>query len=203
MPRSIFQNLSFSGFCLLALLGSAIAAEESSAKEAAKKEPSTPVAPAAADKAKKQEPPPATTKAADSTGETAKPAVTPDKTTAPGAAATLPQVEVKKSKITELDHELHEQERNIAREAKNAKPTEADNALNSAAINPTLFGGASAKVRSEVAQERLELMEFEKDLTEQIAHAKTKEEKAALKKQLDDLRAIRRNLEAPAREKER
>ena len=38
-------------------------------------------------------------------------------------------------------------------------------------------------------------MEEEKDLIEAIAHAKTKEEKEELRKQLDELKAMRRQLE--------
>jgi hypothetical protein len=112
--------------------------------------------------------------------------------------ATLPTVEVNKQRITELDRALHEQNRNIAREAKNTKTGEIDGAINTPAVNPSILGGYSTKVRTGLAQERVELMEFEKDLLEAIARAKTKEEKAALKKELDDIRAVRRNLEAPS-----
>ena len=117
--------------------------------------------------------------------------------------AKLPQVEVNKSKITLLDHELHEQDRKMAFEAKNAKATELDGALNASGINVPILGGYSSKVRTGLAQERLELMEFEKELTALMARAKTKEEKAALKKQIDDLRTMRRTLEGPGDEKSR
>jgi hypothetical protein len=115
----------------------------------------------------------------------------------------LPQVEVNKSKVTQLDHDLHEQDRKMAFEAKNTKATELDSALNSPAATPTILGGYSTKVRTGVAQERIELMEFEKELTESIARAKTKEEKAALKKQLDDIRTMRRTLDSSGEEKSR
>jgi hypothetical protein len=39
------------------------------------------------------------------------------------------------------------------------------------------------------------LMEDEKDILEAIAHAKTKAEKEELQKQLDQIRALRRDLE--------
>ena len=90
----------------------------------------------------------------------------------------------------------------MAFEAKNAKATELDNALNSPAGSPTILGGYTSKVRTGLAQERLEMMEFEKELTEAIARAKTKEEKAALKKQLDDIRALRRALDRSGERKE-
>lgn len=108
---------------------------------------------------------------------------------------TLPTVEVNKRKITVLDHELYEQDKQIAREARNTKSTETDKALN--AVSIPILGGASPKARTGVAQERIELMEMEKDITEAIAHAKTKEEKAELKKQLEDIRTMRRTLDTP------
>src|SRR5207248_8352978 len=57
----------------------------------------------------------------------------------------LPKVEVKKPRITVLDHELAEEEKQIAREKKNAKPTELDKALNDSKVSKTLsiFGGNS------------------------------------------------------------
>ena len=42
-------------------------------------------------------------------------------------------------------------------------------------------------------------MEAEKDLIEAIARAKTKDEKHALQKQLDELKAVRRELEKTLR----
>lgn len=135
-------------------------------------------------------------------------AATPPATPADPKAATeleakLPQVEVNKSKVTVLDHELHEQDRKMAFEAKNTKATELDTALNSSAVTPSILGGYSTKVRTGLAQERIELMEFEKELTEAIARAKTKEEKAALKKQLDDIRTMRRTLDSSGDDKKR
>lgn len=136
----------------------------------------------------------ATTKA----NESPTPAAPVTAQSTPAPEATLPAVEVNKRKITELDRELHEQERNIAREKKNTKAGEIDSVINSSSVNPTILGGYSTKVRTGLAQERVELMEFEKDLTEAMARAKTKEEKAALKKQIDDIREMRRNLEKPS-----
>lgn len=113
----------------------------------------------------------------------------------------LPKVEVKKGRITELDRQLAKQEQDIAREKKNLKSSEVDNALNDAKLARPLaiFGGDSTQFRKGVASERVELMEAEKDLLEAIAHAKTKEEKAALKKQLDDLKTMRRELDRAMR----
>ncbi len=121
--------------------------------------------------------------------------------TAKEAATVLPKVEVKKERITVLDVEIAKQEEAIARERKNLKPSETDLALNDSAIAKPLaiFGGESAQFRKRVASERVELMEAEKDILEAMKRARTKEEKALLQKQVDELRAVRRELEKTLR----
>lgn len=135
--------------------------------------------------------------AADKTKESAK----ASDATAKTAPTVLPKVEVKKSRITVLDHERALQDIEIAREKKNLQVSEVDSALNDAKIARPLaiFGGDSAQFRKGVASERVQLMEAEKDLIEAIAFAKTKEEKAALQKQLNDLKAMRRELDKTMR----
>lgn len=133
-------------------------------------------------------------------GTPAEPTATKPK--APAEPATvMPKVEVKKGRITELDQQLAKQEQDIAREKKNTKPSEVDKALNDSKIAKPLaiFGGESTQFRQRVSSERVSLMEDEKDLIEAIAHAKTKAEKAELQKQLDALRAERRELEKALR----
>ena len=121
--------------------------------------------------------------------------------TAKEAATVLPKVEVKKERITVLDVEIAKQEEAIARERKNLKPSETDLALNDSAIAKPLaiFGGESVQFRKRVASERVELMEAEKDILEAMKRARTKEEKALLQKQVDELRAVRRELEKTLR----
>lgn len=116
-------------------------------------------------------------------------------------ATVMPKMEVKKGRITVLDQKLAEQEKEIERERKNLKASEVDLALNDSKIARPLaiFGGDSAQFRQRVAAERVELMEAEKDLIEAIAHAKTKEEKQELQKQLDELKAMRRELDKSLR----
>jgi hypothetical protein len=136
-------------------------------------------------------------------------ATTPTAKTTPGdgknvaaePATVLPKVEVNRGKITVLDVQLAKQEQEIAREKKNTKPTELDKALNDSKVAHPLaiFGGDSSQFRQHVASERVKLMEDEKDLLEAIAHAKTKAEKEALQKQLDELRAYRRELDQSLR----
>jgi hypothetical protein len=72
-----------------------------------------------------------------------------------------------------------------------------DKALNDSKVAKALsiFGGESNQYRANVAKERVSLMEEEKDLLEAIARARTKEEKQELQKQLDEIRAMRRQLE--------
>jgi hypothetical protein len=124
-----------------------------------------------------------------------------DEASSKPAPTILPKVEVRKSRITELDQKLAKQEQDIARERKKLKASEVDTALNDAKIAKPLsiFGGESAQFRQHVASERVELMEAEKDLIEAIAHAKTKAEKQELQKQLDELKAVRRELEKSLR----
>lgn len=131
----------------------------------------------------------------------------PSSAPAPGtdAPAVLPQVEVRKGKFSERDYrlaqELNQQEQAIERERRNLKTTETDRALNDSQVSRTLsiFGGNSAAFRQRVASERVELLEAEKDIIEQIAIAQQPEEKKALQRQLDELRAMRRQLDQTLR----
>ncbi len=116
-------------------------------------------------------------------------------------ATVLPKVEVKRERLTVLDVEIAKQEEAIAREKKNLKPSEADLALNDSKITKPLaiFGGESAQFRKRVASERVELMEAEKDILEAMKRARTREEKAELQKQLDEIRTARRELDKTLR----
>lgn len=166
--------------------------------EDAKKKPAPANAPtpAKAEKtdAKSESPAPAT--GSESAKDSAK-----KNATAQQPATVLPKVEVKKARITVLDQQLAKQDEEIAREKKNLKPSETDLALNDAKIAKPLaiFGGDSAQFRKRVASERVELMEAEKDVMVAIAQAKTKKEKEELQKQLDELRAMRRELDKTLR----
>ena len=117
----------------------------------------------------------------------------------------LPKMEVRKGKFSERDYklaqELHKQDQEIEREKRNLKISEADAALNNSKVASALsvFGGESAQYRKRVAAERLELLEAEKDIIEQIAIAQKPEEKQLLQKQLDQLREMRRQLDKSLR----
>lgn len=113
----------------------------------------------------------------------------------------LPKLEVQKPRITELDRQLDKQNRQIAREKQNTKPTKLDEALNGPGISKALaiFGGQSSDDRAAIAQERVAMMEDERDLIEAIAQAQTKEEKEELQKTLEAIRGMRRDLEQALR----
>jgi hypothetical protein len=117
----------------------------------------------------------------------------------------LPKMEVRKGKFSERDYklaqDLHKQDQEIEREKRNLKISETDAALNNSKVSAALsvFGGESAQYRKRVAAERLELLEAEKDIIEQIAIAQKPEEKQLLQKQLDELREMRRQLDKSLR----
>ena len=153
-------------------------------------------------KATKAAPPAAT--ATPPSGSPANPAGTPPAAADAQSAAPkdepttlLPPVEVSQSRITELAIKQHEMDVQIAREKRNTTPTGLDNSLNDPGVSHTLsiFGGSSSEDRARLAQERVSLLEAEKDLMEEIATARTKEERDDLEKQLNELRTMRRELE--------
>ena len=114
-------------------------------------------------------------------------------------AEVLPKVEVRRTRVTEIEREVFEQERDIAREKQKTKSSELDRALNDPKKSFSLFGGESTSQRENMAKERVSLMESERDILEAIAYAKTKAEKNELRKELDQIRALRRDLETAVR----
>ena len=215
----------WSGVFVIALAARALAAEETPAKPAA---PAAAATPATEEmirarliehtklKANPKSAAPATSASAAAEGPiaTATPAAAEPTATAPGnkadaaaaaaqaktePAGVLPKVEVNRPRITVLDHELALQEKEIAHEKKLTKSSELDRALNNPKVSVSILGGESTKYRTNMASERVSLMESEKDIIEAIAHAKTKEEKAELQKELNEIKALRRDLEKSVR----
>ena len=166
------------------------------AEHARKKSAPTP-APAAA----KPAPAPAKTKAV--TANAAQPAPVAPAVPKPAdePAAVLPRVDVRKDRVTELDRQLEKQNQEMAREKKNTKPTPLDETLNSPKTSKmfALFGGQSSEDRSNIAKERVSMMEEERDMIEAIAQATSKEEKEELQKTLDSMKTMRRELERSLR----
>jgi hypothetical protein len=109
----------------------------------------------------------------------------------------LPQVEVNKSRITNLDIEISEQQRAIDREKLKTKPTKLDDTLNNGKIAKTfsIFGGSSSEERSGLAKERVRILEEEKQILEAMKTAQSREERDELKKELEILREMRRDLD--------
>jgi small-conductance mechanosensitive channel len=120
----------------------------------------------------------------------------------PEVTTLMPRVEVNKSRITELAIKEHEKDLEIAREKQLTKPTALDAGLNDSEISQKLaiLGGSSAEQRARVAQERVSLLEAEKDLLDEIARAPTKAERDELQKQLNELKTMRRELERAPRD---
>lgn len=109
----------------------------------------------------------------------------------------LPRVEVSKSRITELAIALHEKDVEIAREKKNIKPSALDETLNDSEVahKLSILGGSASEDRSRLAEERVSLLEAERDLIEQVYAARTDAERAELQKQVNELKTMRRELE--------
>ena len=109
----------------------------------------------------------------------------------------LPRVEVSKSRVTELAIALHEKDVEIAREKKNIKASALDTTLNDSDVahKLSILGGSSSEDRSRLAEERVSLLEAERDLIEQVYAARTDAERAELQKQIDELKTMRRELE--------
>lgn len=120
---------------------------------------------------------------------------------APEEVTTLPRMEVRNSRITELDLQIRKLEKDISREQKKMKSSDLDQSLNDAksAKKFSLFGGKSTEQRESVAAERVSLMEAERDILEAMKQNKTPAELALLQKQVDDLRTVRRNLDVELR----
>lgn len=113
----------------------------------------------------------------------------------------LPEIQVRKDRITELDKQVAKQNREIRREKQNTKPTALDETLNGPKTSKWLaiFGGQSSEDRANIARERVAMMEDERDIIEAIAQTEDPEEKALLQRTLDAMRAMRRDLEASLR----
>ncbi len=118
----------------------------------------------------------------------------------PDPTLLMPKVEVNQSRITEQRIIEQKKDLEIAREKQLSTPTGLDSGLNDPGVSKALaiFGGSSAEQRAQVSQIRVESLETERDLLDEIARAPTKEERDALKHELDTMRTNRRELEKAA-----
>lgn len=137
---------------------------------------------------------------AEVTEEAATPAVAEAKTPEDSAqenVTTLPSMEVRNSRITELDLQIRKLDKQLERERKKTKSSDLDVSLNDAkaARKFSLFGGKSTEQRESVAAERVQLMEAEREILEAMKLPKSREELALLQKQVNDLQKVRRDLD--------
>ncbi len=114
---------------------------------------------------------------------------------------TLPEMEVRQTRIYDLDITIRKLNREIAREQKKMRPTDADAALNNpkASRVMAIFGGKSADQRSAMAAERVYLLEQERELLELMKLPMSAAKLTELEQQADALRAVRRNLDIELR----
>ena len=98
----------------------------------------------------------------------------------------LPKVDVRKDRVTELDRQLEKQNQEMAREKKNTKPTPLDETLNGPKTSKVmaLFGGQSSEDRSNIAKERVSMMEDERDMIEAIAKRPRRKRKKSCRRRL-------------------
>lgn len=113
----------------------------------------------------------------------------------------LPKIEVRQSRLTEIDVEIAKLDKQIAREKKHVKSTELDKTLNNAKLTraAALFGGNSAEHLSALAASRVALMEAERGLLEAMKLPTSLKELSILEKEVEQIRITRRNLDTVRR----
>jgi type IV secretory pathway VirB10-like protein len=116
----------------------------------------------------------------------------------------MPKFEVKREKITELQIQIQEKDKEIAREKKKLKSTDLDQTLNNPKIanNLSILGGKSTDVTESLASQRVTLLEAERDTLEAMTQARTQAEKDELQNQLEELADMRRDLDSPPEDHE-
>jgi hypothetical protein len=131
----------------------------------------------------------------------AKSTATNPATPAPPSPTVLPQIEVRRDRLSKLNLDIQDLEKELEREKKKLKPTETDEALNNSKVTSafSLFGGSSADARAQLAGERVSMMESELDLMQTMIRAKTQKEYDDLQIQLDEMRTMRRELDLDAK----
>lgn len=127
----------------------------------------------------------------------AAPAAAKDAANKDGEVLELPKIEVTAARVKELDHEIKKLDKLIAREKKNIKATDLDKALNNAKIAnaAALFGGNSSEHLEAVAATRVNYMEMEREILNDMRQPRTLDELAMLEKELDRIRTMQRELD--------
>lgn len=114
-----------------------------------------------------------------------------------GPVIDLPTLKVQDRRIKAIDAALKKLDKQIAREKKQMRSTTLDKSLNSDKLSQTaaLFGGNSAAHMAAVAATRVGLLEQERMLLERLKFPRTEEDQALIEKELENNRAVRRNLD--------
>jgi hypothetical protein len=121
----------------------------------------------------------------------------------PTPVLVLPTIEVRQSRLHEIDVEIRKLDKLIAREEKKVKSNELDKTLNNTQVAnaAALFGGNSAEHLSAVAASRVALLQTERDVLESMKRPATRESLAMMETELAQLRTTRRNLDDAARQR--
>ena len=120
-----------------------------------------------------------------------------------GPVIELPTLKVQDRRIKAIDAELKKLDKQIAREKRQLRPTPLDRSLNSDKLSSAaaLLGGNSAAHMAAVAATRVGLLEQERMLLERLKFPRTEEDQALIEQELENNRAIRRNLDNAAKQR--
>ena len=135
--------------------------------------------------------------------ESSAPELVKSTSTPVGPVIDLPTVKVQDRRIKAIDAELKKLDKQIAREKKQMQSTALDKSLNSDKLShaAALFGGNSAAHMAAVAATRVGLLEQERMLLERLKFPRTEEDQALIEQELENNRAIRRNLDNAAKQR--
>ena len=119
------------------------------------------------------------------------------------AVLELPKIQVNAQRIKSIDKEIKRLDKMIAREKKNVKSTELDQALNNTSLSraAAIFGGNSSEHMSAVAATRVALLENERDVMEAMKRPATLDELHMMEAEIEQLRLTRRNLDDAAKQR--
>lgn len=113
----------------------------------------------------------------------------------------LPKFEVSAPRLREIDKTIKRLEKLIGREKKLLEKSAVDDTLNGEKISKAaaLFGGKSTAQRASVAAVRIQSMEKEISILENIRTPMTASDRALAEKLVEDERTYRRNLDITLR----
>ena len=132
-----------------------------------------------------------------------RPTATPPKsaTATEGPMIVMPKFEVTASRLREIDATIKHLEKLVGREKQRIEKSALDDTLNDEKISRTaaLFGGKSTLQRASIAAVRVESMEKEVALLENLRTPLTADDRALMEKLIQDQRTYRRDLDITLR----